>query len=126
MTEAQDILTRLEARRKALRISRKALAKRTGLSWRTVQAALTGNEGISLPTLLKMAKALGIGLKLSPTQTPRGMSLCQAKAKARELVAITQGSASLEAQAVDDVTKATLEREIEKELLAGPPLRLWA
>ena len=126
MTQAQDILTRLEARRKDLGMSRKALAERSNLTALTVQKVLRGGKNANLSTVLAISQALGAQIGLVRASKLSAVKRRQAKAKAHQLVAITQGSAALEAQAVDDDAIKRAERQIEADLLSGPAIRLWA
>ena len=49
----------------------------------------------------------------------------QARAKARMLVAIVQGTSALEGQAVDPQEVELMEQRTAAELLSGPARRLW-
>ena len=126
MTQAQDILIRLEARRKGLGMSRKALAERSGLTVLTVQKVLRGGKNANMSTVLAISQALGAQVGLVRASKLSAVKRRQARAKAHQLAAITQGSAALEAQAVDDDAIKRAERQIEDELLSGPAIRLWA
>ncbi len=126
MTKEQEILIELEARRKDLKMPRRVLARRSNLTTRTVRGVLGGQKSPNLSTVLAIAQ--GLGAKIGIVRASR-LSACrqrQARAKARRLVAMTQGSAALEVQAVDTDVIKRVERQVEAELLSGPPLRLWA
>ncbi len=124
--EAQEILAKLEARRKTLKMSARVLAERSGLSLGTVQAVLRRKSGATLDTVSALSEALGVRIGLVGESRPSAMRRRQARAKARRLAAAAQGSAALEAQAVDADVLKRAERRIEKQLLSGPPLRRWA
>jgi len=126
MTQAQDILAMLEARRKGLGMSRKALAERSGLTVLTVQKVLRGGKNANLSTVLAISQALGAQVGLVRASKLSAVKRRQAKAKAHRLVVMAQGSAALEAQAVGPDVLKRVERQAEDELLSGPALRLWA
>ncbi len=126
MTQAQDILAKLEARRKGLGMSCKALAERSGLTALTVQKVLRGGKNANLSTVLAISQALGAQIGLVRASKLSAVKRRRARAKAHQLAAITQGSAALEAQAVDDDAIKHAERQIEADLLSGPAIRLWA
>ena len=126
MTQAQNMLAMLEARRKGLGMSCKALAERSGLTALTVQKVLQGGKNANLSTVLAISQALGAQIGLVRESKLSAVKRRQARAKAHQLAAITQGSAALEAQAVDDDAIKRAERQIEADLLSGPAIRLWA
>lgn len=129
---AEKIVTDLEARRRALKMPYGALAVRSNLTPRTVRNALIGKcgkcgkKGANLSTVAAIARALGAGVGLVGGSALPAVRRQQARKKAKRLVAIAQGSAALEAQAVDDRAVRKAERQVEATLLAGPPVRLWA
>jgi len=123
---AEKILTDLEARRRALKMPYGALAARSNLTRRTVRNALVGKRAANLSTAAAIARALGADIGLVGGSALPAVRREQAKEKAKRLVAIAQGSAALEAQAVDDRAVRKAERQVEATLLAGPPVRLWA
>lgn len=122
----EKILTDLEARRRALKMPYGALAVRSNLTRRTVRNALVGKKGANLSTVAAIARALGADVGLVGGSALPTVRRQQARKKAKRLVAIAQGSAALEAQAVDDHAVKRAERQVEATLLAGPPVRLWA
>jgi transcriptional regulator with XRE-family HTH domain len=116
----------MEARRRALRMSRPALARRSGVSLPTVNRILSGkHEAPTLPVLTAIAEALGMELRLRPVAKPEVFAERQAREVARKVVRLVQGTSGLEGQAVDPPTLRRLERRTEQELLAGSPRRLW-
>ena len=126
MNRARDILSALEARRKALGISRRVVAERAGLGLATVERALLGHAGVGLPAVVAIAQALGADLGIIRAPSPAVTKRRQAAEKARKLVALAQGTAALESQAVDLNTVNREERHLTARLLSGPALRLWA
>ena len=126
MHSSISIPSQLNKRRKQLRMSCAALAAQSGVSLRTVQRVLSGEEKKpGLATVVALAQGLGISLHLN-RQSVATVRRRQAQRKARQLVAIVQGTSSLEAQAVKDATMVELRNRTMKDLLIGSPRRLWA
>ena len=94
---------------------------------RTVQRALSGEAGdIRLESLLALAHALGAELGLVRVKKVRAILRRQARAKARQLAAVAQGSASLEGLAVPGPALRAVEAKIQDKLMSGPAARLWS
>ena len=126
--ELRNIAMQLDNRRKRLGLSCAAVADRAGIGLRTVQRALSGRGVMpELGTMERIAHALGasIALKLHERDIDR-MKEDQAKAKAKRLVALTQGTSGLEAQAVPAKAVARMVKKTTHELLSGSPRKLWA
>lgn len=119
----------LERRRREVGMSRRVLAKRSGVSLATVNRLLSadGLERTSISTIEAIAHALDLRLRLDVETLSRSMDFRerQAETKAREIASLIQGTSALEAQAVDDETREELVRQTVHELLAGPKDRLW-
>lgn len=127
MTRAQDILTELDDRRRELGMSCGVLAKRSGLTRWTVQRVLSGKAtDIRLGSLLALADALGVDLGIARRRSIRALRRQQARAKARRLAGVAQGSAALEGMGVPDKELRAIARGIEDKLVAGPSIRLWS
>ncbi|MHC4563301.1 MAG: helix-turn-helix domain-containing protein [Planctomycetota bacterium] len=126
MVAEQDIIGRIQQRRRDLGMPYRVVAERSGLGVRAVQSVLTGKATPRLDTILSIAQALGVGIGVAQVNSERAMRERQAKLKAGKLAAIAQGSAALEGQAATDTTLTNVRRRIMNELLAGPNLRLWS
>ena len=126
MKDVTNIIRELELRRIRLGMSRRILSERAGLGIATVTRILSGKGDARLQTLLSIAEALGADIALTGKQGTRDMKDEQAKAKARRLTAIAQGSSALEGQAVNARAAQRIERQIADGLLAGPKIRLWS
>jgi transcriptional regulator with XRE-family HTH domain len=122
----------LESRRSRLGMSKADLARRAKVSLPTVQRLLAGKEKHpGLDTVARIAAALGVEVRLAEACSVH--ELCdvptfrerQARAKARRLVRLLQGTMALEAEAVDEADLAAMEEESVHALLAGPARRLW-
>lgn len=124
---AVNFSNQLEKRRIALGMSCAMVASRSGLSLRTVQRVLAGDENPEVATIQKIAAALdaSVSVKIegpSPAETRRK----QAQRKADLLVSLTQGTSALEAQAVSKTILAEMRRRAVAKLLHGSSRRLWA
>jgi len=122
MARIQDILNR---RRRDLGLSQAALAVLTNTGKATIQRLLAG-ENAELETLQRVLEVLGLSLEARPRVSILEIREAQARKKARALVGLVQGSAGLEAQAVDDAVRQQLEERTAQELLAGSNRQLWA
>jgi len=132
MTATTQLFAELNQRRLRLRMSRATLARRAELSLPTVQRLLSGREGRPrMDTVARLAGALGVDVLLSdsPRVCARATASAfrdeQARAKARRLASLVQGTMALEAEAVGADTMGRMEEENYHALLAGPARRLW-
>lgn len=118
-----EILARIQKRKRDLDVSVSDLARRSGVSRATVIRILAGEDHeYSFANLQAILLALGISLDL--TEIPAEQFRDQiATAKAKRLVALTQGNVALESQAVSrasaqshlDEVKARID-DLEKAL----------
>jgi transcriptional regulator with XRE-family HTH domain len=126
--ELRYLANRLEERRKRLGLSCAIVAHRAGLGLRTVQRALSGDAiTAEFSTLNAIAQAMGasVRLKLEGEDVER-LKEQQARRKARQLVALTQGTSALEAQAVSKSDLARMTKQTARKLLTGSTRKLWA
>lgn len=126
MVRETDILENLARRRHDLGIPYEELAQRCGASISTLKRVLGGEATASFATVSAIANALGVRLGPAHTEDIASMRERQARAKARALVALVQGTSALEGQAVDPTDIALMEQRTAAELLSGPARRLWA
>ena len=125
MSTSTVLTSALERRRRELGMSRAVVARRSGLSLPTVQRILSGGgETAAFVNVLAIANALGIRLEVRAEDADEILER-QAREKARHLVALVQGSAGLEGQAVDERSLKQMERRTVHELRAGSKRRLW-
>ena len=116
----------MEAQRRALGMSRTALARRSGVSLSTVKRILTEREPkASFDTVTQVARSLGMDVCVTPTASRDEMLLRQARTKARQIVGLVQGSMALEGQAVQQSAIDEMIDQTARELLAGSRRRLW-
>ena len=118
--------TRLNNRRKKLGLSCAALAGRTGLSLRTVQRIMSGEEGDpGFSTVASLCEAMGMRLEFGEIDVA-GLRRKQAEQKADRIVAMVQGTSGLESQALAKRTLRDLREKTVIQLLAGSNHKLWA
>jgi transcriptional regulator with XRE-family HTH domain len=116
----------LESRRKQLGLTYAALARRSKVSQPTVVRILSGRHPqASFHNVAAIAEALGLSIAFTPIATVSEMRRQQARAKARKLVSLVQGTSGLEAQAVDAQQLEELTEQATIDLLAGSRLKLW-
>ena len=116
----------LERRRKALRMSHKLLALRSGVSLPTVVRIVhNGGEHATYSNLTAVARALGMDFHLRADFDEQTFAERQAEEKARTIVGMVQGTSALESQAVDSGTYQQMVKQTVHELMAGPRGKLW-
>jgi transcriptional regulator with XRE-family HTH domain len=126
MEAAIDILTKLSRRRRALQMPYPELGLRSGVPVSTLKRVLSGQTTAGFATVAAIADALGVCLAEAPATDIALMRQRQARAKARSLTAMVQGTSALEAQAVDPGEVELMEQRTVAELLSGSGRRLWA
>ena len=128
-----NISEQFERRRAGLRLPKTLAADRADLSLATVNRLLSGRDRrLSVDSVSAMASALGLEVILGARPRVRAALSAAAfremvaRAKAKRLVGMVQGSMALEAEGVSRVVLREMERETVHELLAGPARRLWS
>jgi transcriptional regulator with XRE-family HTH domain len=126
-------LTKLDSRRRQLRMSLAALSRRSGLSVPTLNRILSGQANPTLETLATLAAALGVelrvskdGVKVKELLSPNEFREFVAKEKATNVVRMVQGTSALESQAVGRTDIKNMVNQTIHELLAGTPRKLWS
>ena len=130
--DTAKLLERLDRRRIRLGMPKSHAARRAGLSIATVNRLLSAKEKRpGIDSVSALARVLGLEVILGSQQRIRAVESAvsfrerQARAKAKRLVGIVQGSMALEAEGVSADVLSEMERETVHELLAGPARRLW-
>jgi hypothetical protein len=124
---AASLLGSLSGRRKALRMSLRVVAQRSGLGLRTVQRVLSLREPkAKLSTVLQIADALNIELRPREIGTANLVRKQAAAKKAVRLASMVQGTSALESQAIPRSDLRNLKNDIADRLLTGSPRQLWA
>lgn len=121
----KNILSELQARRLKLDMPYQVLARKCNLGMSTVQRTLNNQTVARLDTIMTIADALGFSLDLKPKADVNEIRMKQARKKARQLVSLSQGTAALEAQGVNDDAIKNMEEKFVHQLLAGSDRRLW-
>jgi transcriptional regulator with XRE-family HTH domain len=126
-TIIQITAQQFDRRRLELGFSCAALATRTGLSLRTVQRVLGGEESDpAFSTVVALGNALGIAVRFDDKADVRKLRRRQAERKASHVLALVQGTSALEAQGLSPKAMRDVHERTVNELLAGSNKRLWA
>ena len=126
MAQETDILKDLSRRWRDLRMPYGELARRCGVSISTLKRVFGGEVTASFSTVSAIAEAMGVRLGITHAEDVAAMRQRQARAKARSLVGLVQGTSALEGQAVDPTDIELMEQRTTAELLSGSARRLWA
>ena len=116
----------LDARRRALGISVRILAQRSGLGQATVQRVLAGTVRERMGTVCAIASQLGMVVELRPIRDVNSLRRQTARQKARGIVSRVQGNFALEGQGVPERARRRVETLVARRLLSGPKIRLWS
>lgn len=121
-----DILARrLNERRERLGLSCSAVAKRTGLSLRSVQRIMAGEESEpKFKSIAAIADVVGMAIQFAEEDV-HAVRRRQAEQMASRIVAMVQGTSALEAQGVSTSAIQDLREQTINELLGGSNRRLW-
>jgi transcriptional regulator with XRE-family HTH domain len=120
-----ELINKIEARRKKLNITIVNLSKLSGLGVRTVNRFLAG-EDVKLSTVERLTNLLGLDFAGNEILTFTQLQKRQAKGKALFMVALVQGTSSLEMQGLEKSSIAIMLKSMEKEFLIGSYRnRLW-
>lgn len=139
-TTRQSLIEQIARRRERLGMSFDVLAQRSGVSAPTLKRMMPPSPEVppeddtpadeipfrgSLRNVHAVASALGLALTAEPELSADELCEQQAEAKARELVALVQGTSALEAQGLSADTLAQMIEDAKRQLLTGPRRRLW-
>ncbi|HYW79244.1 MAG TPA: helix-turn-helix transcriptional regulator [Thermoguttaceae bacterium] len=117
----------IERRRKSLGMSRAALALRSGVSLPTVNRMLGDDIGrATFSNVSAVADALGMTVDIVPTCSDLELQEQEARAKAKKIVKLVQGTSALETQAVDELAAQEMTQRTVHELMSGSKQRLWS
>ena len=132
MAATDQLFTQLESRRARLGMSKADLARRAEVSIPTVRRLLSGRERRARTDIVAaIAAALGVEVRLSDSSHVYESSEvsafreAHARAKAKRLARLVQGTMALEAEAVGTTVLKEMEERNVHALLAGPGRRLW-
>ncbi len=115
----------LDDRRRQLGMNFPALAARSGVSIPTIKRVLGGEYvKTSFETVMRIAEALGMNVRIGIARDAQEMRLEQARDKARKYVKTLQGTSALEGQAVSENTRRAIYDDFVHELL-NSNRKLW-
>lgn len=127
-----QLFEKLEGRRARLGMSKADLARRAGVTIPTIRRLLSGREKRARTDIVAaIAAALGVEVRLC--QSPyvyestdvSAFRRARARAKARQLAKLVQGTMALEGEAVGAEVLEEMEEQNFHALLAGSGRRLW-
>ena len=108
-------------------MSLKVLAKRSGLSLRTVQRVFSSGEpNARLDSVLQIANALNVELRFKEAGSAHSFRKRAATEKAARLASMVQATSALESQAIPNSDLRDIEADIAARLLTGSSRQLWA
>ena len=124
MTRIDNLFERLCQRRHELGIPLNVISHKAGVSTSTVKRVLAGEMAASFSTVARIADVLGVDLQIKARSVDQ-MLVSQARAEAKRLVKMVQGTSALEAQAVDKKALRRMEAGTLHDLLNGPRSKIW-
>jgi len=120
-----ELIGKIEERRKKLNITIENLSKLSNLGVRTVNRFLAG-EDVKLSTVEQITNLLGLDFAGNEVITFTQLQKRRAKEKALFMVALVQGTSSLEMQGLEKESINSMLKNMEKEFLVGSyKNRLW-
>jgi len=120
-----ELINNIEARRKKLNITIENLSTLSNLGVRTVNRLLAGDD-VKLSTVEQVTNLLGLDFAGNEVMTFKELEKRRAKEKAIFMVALVQGTSSLEMQGLDKESINYMLKKMEREFLVGSYRnRLW-
>lgn len=120
-----QLIERIEARRKHLKISLDNLSKLSNLGMRTLNRFFAG-EDVKLSTVESITNVLGLDFAGNEVISLSELEKNRAYQKALFMVSLVQGTSALEMQGLDKEVVETMIRTFEKAFLDGEyKHRLW-
>jgi len=120
-----ELINNIEARRKKLNITIENLSRLSNLSVRTVNRLLAGDD-VKLSTVEQITNLLGLDFAGNEVMTFKELEKRRAKEKAIFMVALVQGTSSLEMQGLEKESINNMLKKMEREFLVGSYRnRLW-
>lgn len=120
-----ELINNIEARRKKLNITIENLSTLSNLSVRTVNRLLAGDD-VKLSTVEQITNLLGLDFAGNEVMTFKELEKRRAKEKAIFMVALVQGTSSLEMQGLEKESINNMLKKMEREFLVGSYRnRLW-
>ena len=120
-----ELINNIEARRKKLNITIENLSTLSNLGVRTVNRLLAGDD-VKLSTVEQVTNLLGLDFAGNEVMTFKELEKRRAKEKAIFMVALVQGTSSLEMQGLEKDSLNHMLKKMEKKFLVGSYRnRLW-
>jgi transcriptional regulator with XRE-family HTH domain len=123
--EMSTALKKLDLRRRGMGMGLASLAKKSGVSMRTVCRVMHGHTEASFTNVCAIAAALGVRLDFTPVVNVETLCQREAARKAEALVNLVQGTSALEAQGLGPDALREMKDRTVHELLAGSRRKLW-
>jgi len=121
----RQLIERIEARRKQLKISLDNLSKLSNLGMRTLNRFFAG-EDVKLSTVESITNVLGLDFAGNEVVSLSELEKNRAYQKALFMTSLVQGTSALEMQGLDKEVIETMIRAFEKAFLDGEyKNRLW-
>lgn len=118
--------SRLDERRRELRMTIPQLARRSGISAATVARILRGEPTVAMGHVHAVADALGMQVEVRPRLSVDALLRQAARAKARRAAALVQATSALEAQGLSKHQFDAMVNRTARELQASGGKILWA
>ncbi len=120
-----DLIMKIKKRKEMLGITIENLSRLSGVSVRTVNRLL-GGEDVKLSTVERITCFLGLDFAGNETMTLEMLKQRRAKEKALLMASMVQGTSSLEMQGLEKESLETMMSEFEEAFLNGDYKdRLW-
>jgi transcriptional regulator with XRE-family HTH domain len=121
---ATEFLEQLRQRREKLGMPLAVLAAKAGVPMQTLHRILHGEASAHFDKVLAVAQALEVVLSARKVKA-REVRKRQARAKAKRLVGMVQGTSALEGQGLDRDTLEEMTEQTTHQLLASK-YKLWS
>jgi DNA-binding phage protein len=123
--KTREIMHELDGRRERLGMSKRALAENSQLSLPSVNRALANQTSPNIESVIEMADALGMELRLVPKVGEREFAEQRALKKGRRIAQLVGGTMAMEGEPVDESVKEAIAEEAMYNLLSRSRRRLW-
>ncbi|MGE4294658.1 MAG: helix-turn-helix domain-containing protein [Campylobacterales bacterium] len=116
----------LHERKEALAIPYESIAKRAGVSLRTVKRAFAGEDNTTLDSLEKILSALDCEVAIKNKTPSSRMLQEQIEQKAWMVVGRVVSTSALEDQTPDTQTRTRLYAKAKQAIKKMPPSKVWS
>jgi transcriptional regulator with XRE-family HTH domain len=123
--KTSEIMSELDGRRDRLGMSRRALADNAQISLPAVNRALANQTRPNIESVVEMAEALGMELKLVPKVSEYEFAEQRALEKGRRIAQLVGGTMAMEGEPIDESVKAAIAKDTMHKLLSASRRNLW-